>query len=239
MKRDEFKNFVKSIILEVKKDKKEAPKSDADKKGSKSYLDNEKSKYRKDVNNDPADTVQKLVASIRAIVNKIGKKIEVVLDDHNDIMVRQKGVFYIRVSPKWSGIFDVEAYRNMSDRIYAVALTNDQVLDFIKVNFSEKKPSYVQAAYDKSMNHLKDASDKKAKELPKGETVKHIDVPAKDIEDAVTDKNDLPDAPMATVKEKDMERQEDHGVEKNKEMPKVQKMIKKEVDDDLTKNWKK
>jgi plasmid maintenance system killer protein len=228
MKKDEFINLVKTVILEVKKEK--ADKKDKDD----SYLNGEKSKFRKDIDNDPSKTVQSLIKKIESAVKSIDKKIEVCQDYHNDISVKLKGVFSIRINPKWSGIYDVEAYRNMSDRVFAVGLSEEQVLNFIKVNFAINKKSYVQTAYDKSIDNLKDNSEKKVKDLPKVEPVKNMEVPKKDIENAVTDKKDEPNAPMATVKEKDVERQEDHVVEKNKEMPKMQKMIKKEVDNDLT-----
>jgi predicted dienelactone hydrolase len=238
MKKDEFRNIVKSIILEVKKEKKSEVDDTKPEKNS-DYLDQETPKYRRDLDNDPNKTSTKLLASIRPIVNKLGKNIQVVMNDNRDIMVKQPGIFSILIKPKWAGMFDVEAFRNMTDRVYAVGLSYEQVINFIKVNFASENKSYVQKAYDKAKDQTEDSTKKKAKELPKTEPVKYMKVADKDIEDAVTDKNDQPDSQMSTVKEKDMERQEDHSVEKNKEMPKVQKMIKKEVDDDLTKNWKK
>lgn len=229
MKINEFKNFVRSIISESKKKKSDEDSEKKEKTAiAKDYLDQETSKYRKDIDNEPSENIHKLLASIRAVVNKIGKKIEVFKDDHNDIMVRQAGIFYIRINPKWFGSFDVEAYRNLSDRIIAVGLNYTQLINFIKVNFSDKKASYVQTAYNKSKENLEDRSVKKAKELPKTEPVKNKEVPAKEKEDAVTDKDDEPNAPMAAVEEKDIKRQEDYGVEKNKRMAPMQKMIKKE-----------
>jgi hypothetical protein len=239
MKKDEFKNFVKSIILEVKKEK-ETP--DSEKKKSKkdsNYLNQEKSKYRDNVDNDKDNTVQKLISQIKPIVKKIHKDTTVFLDDHNDIMVRYPGMFSIRINPKWSGMFDVEGFRNMSDRVYAIGLSNEQVIDFIKKNFTGDNKSYVQMAYDKVKDQTVDATKRKVKDLPKGETVKHMEVDEDDIEKSVTDKKDEPDAQMSVVNDKDVKRQEDFDVQKNKQMPKIQKMIKKEVDDDLTKNWKK
>lgn len=241
MKKSEFKKFVKTVLLEVKKDR--SAKDDSSKKNKKvssDYLKNETPKYRDDVDNDPDETPKKLVKSIRPIVNKIGKNIEVYRDDHGDVVVKQPGVFYIRINPKWDGIFDVEAYKNLTDRIYAPSLNYDQVIDFIKVNFiNSSKKSYVQTAFDKVRQNLKDNSDKKSKELPKSNAVKEKTVSEKDTEDAVANKKDDPSSPMAPVDVKKVELQSDHGVEKNPEMKKIQKMIKKEVDDDLTKSWKK
>lgn len=229
MKRDEFKNFLKEVILEVKKEKKEKESlTTPEKHGDKNYLNGEKNKFKRDLDNDPEKTVCKLMSQIEGIVKKIDKNITVVLDDHNDISIKFPGVFSIRVKPRWSGNFDIEAFRNMSDRVYAIALDNEQVLNFIKVNFSISKKCYVQSAYDKSMENLKDDSKKKSKDLPKGEPVKHKEVPDKDIKDQVTDKKDKPDAQLSVVDEKNIEKQSDHAIEKNKEMPKIQKMIKKE-----------
>jgi hypothetical protein len=241
MDKNEFKSFLREVILEVKKENKDYEDSSYFKKKDKQndYLNGEQDKYRKDVDNDPSKTVESLVKKIEYAVKRIDKKITVELDDHNDITIILAGVFRVRVIPKWSGIFDVEAFRNMSDRIYAVGLDNEQVLNFIKVNFAVTKKSYVQTAYDKSMSNLEDKSKKKAKELPKGESVKEKDIPEKDKEDEVSEKTDQPDSPMSVVKETDIQKQSDHGVEKNKEMSKIQKMIKTEVDDDLTKSWKK
>lgn len=227
MKKDEFRNFIRELIFEVKKEK------------SNDSSDGQTSKYKKNVDSSFDDTSSKLAQEIDKIVKKIDKNASCQLDDHNDVTAILPGVFKIRISPKGASLFDVEAFRNMSDRVYAISLTKDQIVDFVKVNFSVAKTSYVQSAYDKSLNNLKDNSTKKSKDLPKGEPVKHKEISDKDIEKNDDNKTDDPDSPMTTVEEKNIERQEDHGVEKNKQMPKIQKMIKKDVDNDLTKSWKK
>jgi hypothetical protein len=228
MNKEEFRNYVKSIILEVKKEK-----SDDDKESkSKDYLDNTKSKYKKDVDADFANTSQRLTQQIERIVKKIDKNATCVLDDHNDITATLAGEFKIRINPVGAELFNVEAYRNMSDRIYAIALSKEQVIDFVKVNFVAEKTGYVQSAYNKSMENLKDKSEKKSKDLPKTEPVDNKNVSDKDIEDAVTDKKDLPDAPLSPADEP--KRQEEFKAEKPKNMAKAMKMAKKEVDDSLT-----
>lgn len=228
MNKEQFRNYVKSILLEVKKEKEDGDKKDPK---SKNYLDSTTSKYKKDVDGDFGDTSAKLVQQIERIVKKIDKQASCVLDDHNDITAILPGEFRIRINPVGAGLFNVEAFRNMTDRVYAIALSKEQVVDFVKANFVARKKGYVQSAYDKSMENMKDASEKKSKDLPKGEPVKAIEVPEKDKEDAVTDKSDLPDAPMTPTDEP--KRQEDHGVEKAKNMPKAVKMAHKEVDDTL------
>lgn len=227
MNKEQFRQYVKSILLEVKKEK------DGDKKDpkAKNYLDSTASKYKKDVDGDFGDTAAKLVQQIEKIVKKIDKNASCVLDDHNDITAVLPGEFRIRINPSGAGLFNVEAFRNMTDRVYAIALSKEQVIDFVKVNFAVRKKGYVQSAYDKSMENMKDASEKKSKDLPKGEPVKSVAVPEKEKEDAVTDKNDLPNSPMTPADEP--KRQEDHGVEKSKNMPKAVKMAHKEVDDTL------
>lgn len=228
MNKEQFRQYVKSILLEVKKEK---DSDDRKNPKSKNYLDSIDSKYKRDIEGDFGDTSAKLVQQIEKIVKKIDKQATCVLDDHNDITAVLPGEFRIRISPKGASLFNVEAFRNMTDRVYAVALSQEQIIDFVKVNFAVRKKGYVQSAYDKSMENMKDASDKKSKELPKGETVKTIEIPEKDKEDAVTDKKDLPDAPMSPAEEP--KRQEDHDVEKAKNMAKAQKMSKKVVDDTL------
>lgn len=235
MNKNQFRNFVKEIILEVKKEKSEKEELPylEKKDGTTNYLNGEKSKYKKNIDNKPNHTAHALLAKIEKAVKKIGDDISVKLDDHNDITVILPGMFRIRVRPNWSNNYNVEAFRNMSDRVYAVGLDDKQVLNFIKVNFAANKKSCQQKSYDKSMDNLKDKTDKKATELPKTEKVDEKDVPAKEKEES----EDEQDAPMSVAEEP--KRQEEYGVEKNKEMPKIQKMIKKEVDGDLTKNFKK
>lgn len=228
MNKEQFRQCIKSILLEVKKEKDGGDKKDPK---SKNYLDSTDSKYKKDVSGEFGDTSAKLVQQIEKIVKKIDKNASCVLDDHNDITAVLPGEFRIRINPSGAGLFNVEAFRNMADRVYAVALSKEQVIDFVKVNFAIRKKGYVQSAYDKSMENMKDASEKKSKDLPKGEPVKSVTVPEKEKEDAVTDKKDLPNAPMSPAEEP--KRQEDYDVQKSKNMAKAQKMSKKVVDDTL------
>lgn len=228
MNKEQFRQYVKSIILEVKKEKYNGEKKDLK---SKDYLNNTDSKYKRDVDGNYGETSEKLVQQIERIVKKIDKQATCVLDDHNDITAILPGEFRIRISSKGASLFNVEAFRNMTDKVYAISLSPEQVIDFVKVNFSVRKKGYVQSAYDKTRDNMKDNSEKKSKELPKRETIKTIEVPTKDVEDAVTDKKDLPDAPMSPADEP--KRQEDHGVEKSKNMSKSVRMAHKEVDDTL------
>lgn len=228
MNKEQFRQYVKNIILEVKKEKDDGGKKD---KKTKNYLDNTDSKYKKDVDGAFDDTSAKLTQQIEQIVKKIDKNASCVLDDHNDITAILPGEFRIRINPVGAGLFNVEAFKNMTDRVYAVALSKEQVIDFVKINFVARKKGYVQTAYDKSMENMKDASEKKSKDLPKGETIKPIEVPEKEKEDAVSNKNDMPHAPMTPSV--DPKRQEDHGVEKAKNMTKSVKMAHKEVDGTL------
>lgn len=233
MKKPEFRQFIKNILLEVKNEK--AQSDDTEKKKSKDYLDSTDSKFKQKVDGGFNDTSEKLLQQIIKVVKSIDKNANATLDDHNDITAILPGTFRIRISARGAGTFNVEAFRNMTDRVYAIALSKEQVLDFVKVNFATSKKGYVQSAYDKSLENLKDKSEKKAKELPKGNAVKQIDVSDKDKEDLGKEH----DQSAALEAVEDVERQEDHGIEKNKQMPKIQKAIKKEVDNDLTKSWKK
>jgi hypothetical protein len=235
MNKEQFRQYVKSIILEVKKDKKEnSEKTDTK---SSDYLNNTDSKYKRDVDGKFGETSAKMVKQIERIVKKIDKNASVVLDDHNDITAILPGEFRIRVSPKGAGLFNVEAYKNMTDRVYAVSLSTEQVIDFVKINFVARKKGYVQSAYDKSMDNLKDSSEKKSKDLPKSNAVKKVEVSDKDKED-LSKKHDQ-SIPLEPVDEKDVERQEDHDVEKPKNMAKSLKTAHKEIDGELTKSWKK
>lgn len=230
MNRDQFRNFVKGVILEVKKEKseqEEAPYMEK-KDGTTNYLNGEKTKYKKNVDVKPNKTVHALLEKIEKAVKRIDGDISVELDDHNDITVIFAGVFRVRIRPNWSNNYNVEAFRNMTDRVYAIGLDDKQVLNFIKVNFATQKKSYQQKAYDKSMDNMKDKTEKKAAELPKTEPIDPIEVPEKEKEESEDDQDD----PMSVVEKP--KRQEDHGVEKAKNMTKAVKMSKKEVDDSLT-----
>lgn len=232
MNRDEFRNLVKTVILEVKKEREEDPLYTKKKEKKNNYLNGEKSKYTRNVDNKQNKTVHALLDKIVKIVNPIDPNIEAILDDHNDISVRLPGMFRIRVRPNWSNNYNVEAFRNMSDRVYAIGLDDKQVLNFIRVNFAANKKGYVQGAYDKAMDQTKDKTEKRAAELPKTEKVPNKEVPEKDIEDLGKDEDHDQSAPMSVAEEP--ERQEDHGVEKAKNMKKAVTMSKKDVDDSLT-----
>jgi hypothetical protein len=231
MNKDEFRNLVKTVILEVKQEKSKEPDY-MKRKDKKSYLNGEKSKYQRNVDNKVDKTAHALLDKIVNVVKGIDTNIEAILDDHNDISVRLPGVFRIRIRPNWSNNYTVEAFRNMSDRVYAVGLDGKQVLNFIRVNFVANKKGYVQSAYDKVVDQMKDKTEKKAGELPKTEKVPNKEVPEKDKEDLSKDEDHDQSAPMSVAEEP--ERQEDHGVEKAKNMSKAVAMSKKDVDDSLT-----
>jgi hypothetical protein len=137
MKKDQLKTLIKSIITEVKSVKSDNKQSTT-------------TTFNRDVDNNVDKTAESLVGSIKTTVKKINKSITVEVTSKNDIMVCLSGSFYIKIVPKWSNNYDVEAYRNMSDRIFAPGLDDKRVLEFIKANFSENKSSYVKSSYDKS-----------------------------------------------------------------------------------------
>lgn len=229
MNKDEFRNLVKSVILEVKQEKAKEPDYMKRKDRKNSYLNGERSKYKKNVDNKPNKTVHALLDKIVKAVKPIDDNIEAILDDNNDISVRLPGVFRIRVRPNWTNNYNVEAFRNMSDRVYAVGLDDKQVMDFIRVNFAANKKGYVQSAYDKAMDQTKDKTEKKVKELPKTEPVKNLEPTEKEKEEAISSDVDKQDDPLKVAEEP--ERQEDHGVEKAKNMAKAVAMSKKDGTD--------
>ena len=224
-----YKSLFTSLILEAKK---EMEQEDSDIK-DKDYKNQEQSKYSKNIDMDYDNSPTKLVKSLQYLTKRINKNIEVFIDDHKDVKVVLKDVFYVRINPKFRGYFDVEAYKNMTDRIYAIGLSFDQVLNFVKVNFGVKTKSYVQSAYDKSMDNLVDKTKKQVKDLQQSEPLKVKDVDKKEIEKSIDKKEDEPNAPMSTVNDKKIEKQVDHEPVK----PKMKKT--KDDDDSHTVNWKK
>ncbi len=227
MNKDQFRSFVKQIISEVKKEKSKGGEVGyADKKVSpNSYLNGEKNHYTHDVDPKSNTTVHALLNKIKKTVRGIDKNIAAKLDDHNDITVLLPGIFKIRIRPNFENNYNIEAFRNMTDRVYAIGLDEKQVMNFIRVNFAVHKKGSVQKAYDKSMDNLKDKTEKKSAELPKTEKVKNLEPTEKEKEDAVSNDENPQDEPMRVAEEP--KRQEDHDVEKNKVMPKIQKMIRK------------
>lgn len=230
--RNEFRELVSQIITEVKNDSKlvKDPTPPTD------YKDVETNKYQRDVTTDTGESSSKLVNDVKNALKKVNPEVTVQLDDHNDVTAILPGVFKIRISAKWSGVFNVEAYKNMTDRVYAIGLNYQQVLDFVKVNFSTKKRAgYVQTAYDTGTAGQKDNSEKRDSSIPKGEPIDKKEVPSKDIEK----NDDAPGAPMEPVKDKALDQNKDVTTKKPDAMKKAQTMSKKNVDDDLTKSWKK
>lgn len=213
-----LKSIIRKLILEAKLEKR---KEDSEKE----------SKNKK-------TTSLELEKSLITIAKKINKNIVVKIDDHGDVRVDLDGKFYVRIRPNFNNNFDVEAYRNLSDRIYAISQTFEQVKEFVKVNFSSEKDDYVTTSY--KTGQTPEDKTKKSKDLPETEKVSEKEVEKSEIEvaDEKSGGDERQDAPLEPVAKK-IEKQSDHDVEKAKNMKKAEKMSKKVVDDDLTKDWTK
>jgi hypothetical protein len=151
---------------------------------------------------------EKLLDELEKLVNGINEKFKVILDDNDDFTVDARELGKIRICPRWENNFDIEFYTKMQDRVRVIGATWDQAKDFVKANLKTEMKTKVDAAYKKSMDNLKDQTDKAVSELPQTDklTQKNIgDTKKEDKDYNEFDQNDddLPDKPMKEVKVED------------------------------------
>jgi hypothetical protein len=201
-----FRKMVKEAINEAKKSRKE--KSKPIPKDSQQ----QDRAYQGDRRNagkvDKSNTTDAKVEELTKIAQKAYKGSTVFFDDHKDIRVEAKNKLSIRINEKYENNFDVEAFKNMTDRIYAIGLTYDQLKDFIKVNLEKIEDlDYVGSAHKKVDDNREDKSKKKADGPIKTEPVKQVEVPKKEKEEPT--KEDKPDKPMEDADAEDVKKQSD------------------------------
>jgi len=233
--KESFQSLIRSLILEVKKEKEEKSINvDVDEAEKEAQL----KQYRKGGNKPDEIDNENMAAQLQKDVNKLSKNIAVFWDDHNDLTVDAKDLFKVRISKMWENNFNVEAFIKKQDRIKVIGLNWEQVRNFVKTNFVTILKTYTTKSYEKSIQNLEDRSAKKSKELPKTEPVKQKEVEKNDKEDAVQDEKDLPHSKMSDVDDKKIKKQSDHKEDKSITKKKVSSKMDKD-DDTLTVNWKK
>jgi hypothetical protein len=100
--------------------------------------DNEKIQkgYAK-VGNERLDKTNiKLMKELETIVHGINADWDVYWDDRFDLNVDAKNLLRVRITPKFENNFDIDAMVKLTDRIRVIAVTWDQVKDFVKENFN-------------------------------------------------------------------------------------------------------
>jgi len=189
--------------------------------------------YKKTGNERLDATRAEMMDQLSKIVKEIDKDFLVYWDDHNDLNVDAKPLLRVRISQTAEDMFNIEAMVNLDDRVRAIALTWEQVKNFVKANFQDVEDTKVDQAREKAMNHLEDKSDKS--DLPQHNKPKRKEVgdtknDEKDYnEKAVKKDEDQPNQPMKTVDEKDIKHQRDFKETENKVKPLKHKVDKKLV----------
>ena len=149
----QFKTTVKRILKE------EVEKSDTGKEIYKRVPEVNRGTDLKDVIPHKVDTKSK--EEILDVITKAAQGAEksstVIWDDNDDIMVNCNDLNSIRISPRWSNSYNIEAYTKNEDRVTIVGQTLDQVVSFIKVNLKNQETN-TEKAYKKSTDNEKEKS---------------------------------------------------------------------------------
>jgi hypothetical protein len=205
--KESLRGIVKTVLNEMAANVETKPDKEEKEKISKGF--NKKGNERLDKNNS------KLKDELETIVHGINKDWQVYWDDNNELNVNARSLLHVRIKEKFENNFDIDAMVKLSDRVRAIALTWDQVKDFVKANFSSlTNTTKADDAKTKAMDHLKDREVIKKNAGPDGQTVKpryispdepHIKDTKKDNKDynepAVKKDEDMPDQPMKKVTE--------------------------------------
>lgn len=179
--------------------------------------------YKKTGNERLDITRLQMADELEKIVHDIDKDFKVYWDDHNDLNADAKALFRIRISQSAENMFNIEAMINLDDRVRAIALTWEQVKNFVKANFKDVEDTKVNVAKKKSLDHLKDQSDK-------GDLPQHDKPKKKEVGDTKNDKKDYnekdvkkdedqPDQPMNDVDVEKLKRLRDFTDKDNKVKP--------------------
>jgi hypothetical protein len=149
----QFKSTVKRILKE------EVEKSSTDKKIFKRLPELNKGTDLKDIIPHKVDSKSK--EEILDVITKAAQGAEksstVVWDDHDDIMINVRDLNSIRITPRWSNSYNIEAFTKNEDRIVVVGQTLEQVLSFIKENLKNQETN-TEKAYKKSVDNEKEKS---------------------------------------------------------------------------------
>jgi len=216
MKQDTFKHLIRKLLLEeLNKDESNNKKSILrvpEMDGNGKDITKNKSKDSKiDTQNN---TKIYLLDELTKLVKDIDETINVVWDDHDDLMINYRDVGFIRISPRWEDYYVIEMMTRNEDRVWLTGLNWTQVKDFVKINLKNKDKNYtsVENAYEKSVKNREDNTPSPDKGLPQKDKVKTLPLtnePPKETkskdknytEKQVKNEEDLPNQPMKPVDE--------------------------------------
>lgn len=149
----QFKSTVKRILKE------EVEKSDTGKEIYQRLPQINKGADLKDITPHKVDTKSKeeILDTITKAAQGVEKSSTVVWDDHDDIVVNCRDLNSIKISPRWSNSYNIEAFTKLEDRVVVVGQSLDQVVSFIKVNLKNQETN-TEKAYKKSTDNEKEKS---------------------------------------------------------------------------------
>lgn len=213
MNKDAFQNLVRRVLKE-EIEKRDSIKLRVPEMDSKGIDPNKTHKTFKisDANSKDNQSKESLLDDLIKVVKQIDDTVNVIWDDHDDLMVNGRDLKFIRISPRWEDYYVIEMMTRNEDRVWVTGLDWEQVKDFVKVNLKSlyNQPTSVDKAYDKSYRNRKDQTSTADKELSQKDKPKILpltDEPPnktknkeKDYtEDQVKNDEDLPEKPMKEV----------------------------------------
>ena len=210
----QFKSTIKRILKE------EVEKSSTDKKIFKRLPEVNRGADLKDITPHKVDSNSK--EEILDVITKAAQGAEksstVVWDDHDDIMINVRDLNSIRITPRWSNSYNIEAFTKNEDRIVVVGQSLDQVVSFIKENLKNQETN-TEKAYKKSVDNEKeksiDAPDKglNQKDKPSPKKIGAASNKNKDFNEDLEKKNPQ-NTPMEELK--NQKKQDEHPIKGTK-----------------------
>lgn len=146
-----------------------------------------------------------MIADLDAEVKKINKEFSVTKDDAGFYNLNGCPLHHVMLNFMYGNVFDVTYTKNRTDRKKILNVSFEDVKSLLKKVLSSKDQDYVKTAHNKCAKNSevvdgKEESFQKTKEK---------------VEDAVTKKDDLPDAPLKSVDS--YKKQSDHSVKGEKQ----------------------
>ena len=181
MKADQFQQMIRRILFEeVEKKQNSQDKNSLPRVPEMNANGIDATKKPKTFGSDPnsRDVMGKeaLVTDLKKLTMELDKEITVMWDDHDDLMVNARDIRYIRISPRWEDSFVIEMMNRNEDRVWVTGQSWEQVKEFVKINLkdSNKKPTAVEKAFDKSYRNREDQTPAADKGLPQKDKPKTL-----------------------------------------------------------------
>jgi hypothetical protein len=172
----------------------------------------EEIKYEKE------DTVVEDMEAIEKIAKEYNKDATVKLGDDKNYWINETVPHKFHIRPQSEGVYDVQYFKDDTDRTKKLNLKFEELKKFIKDTLSNKDLNYVKTAYNKTAGNSED-------QIEKGEIPTHHKFVKKEVKDTKNDnkdytepmvknEKDLQDKPMYAVEK--FEKQSDHSIKGTK-----------------------